>query len=315
MTVTLTDVDEGPEVFAAGGDDVSVNEGSTARATYMYIDEPEDDDVTDVSLAGTDGAFFKLTVDQDGDYEVAFKTGADFENPQDADGDNVYEFQVTATSRKTPTSDPVTGSADVKITVKDVDEPPTITGPTNPLYGPIGSKLVATYGSSDPEGATVTWSLPAGADKGKFEISSAGALTFKSQPSRTTAGDANGDFTYNVTVRASDGAKHRQQAVTVRINRPPRITGTFLAVGVTTKPIPENSTQDIGTVSAQDPDGDNNAITWALTGTDGAQMRVSDTYVFGDHAYASITFVEVPEYELASDNPYWDSDKDHVYVF
>ena len=83
---------------------------------------------------------------------------------------------------------------------------------------------------------------------------------------------------------------------------------------MTTKPIPENSTQDIGTVTANDPDGDNSAITWALTGTDGVQVRVGGTFVFGD-ATASITFVEVPEYELASDSPYWDSDKDHVYVF
>ncbi len=224
---------------------------------------------------------------------------------------------MTATSGdEEEDEDVLTGTLDVKVTVKDVDEAPTaITGPKSPLYGPIGSKLVATFGSSDPEGATVTWSLPAGADKGKFEISTAGALTFKSQPSRTTAGDANGDFVYNVTVRASDGAKHRQQAVTVRINKPPIITGTFLAVGVTTKPIPENSTQDIGTVSANDPDGDNSAITWALTGTDGVQVRVSEVYHFGGDSFASITFVEVAEYELASDSPYWDSDKDHVYVF
>ncbi|MCY4571889.1 MAG: cadherin domain-containing protein, partial [Gemmatimonadetes bacterium] len=196
------------------------------------------------------------------------------------------------------------------VTVR-INKPPVITG----TFLAVGVTTKPIPENSTQDIGTVTAKDPDGADKGKFEISSAGALTFKSQPSRTTAGDANGDFVYNVTVRASDGTKHRQQAVTVRINKPPVITGTFLAVGVTTKPIPENSTQDIGTVTAKDPDGDNNAITWALTGTDGAQMRVSGVYPFGADYAASITFVEVPEYELASDSPYWDSDKDHVYVF
>ena len=232
MTVTLLDVDEPPEIISGAGADLSVNEGSTARITFFHLSEPEDQKITGVALAGTDAALFELTVDRDGDYELSFITGADYEMPADGDADGVYEVQMTATSGdEDEDEDVLTGTLDVKVTVTDVDEPPTITGPTNPLYGPIGSKLVATYGSSDPEGATVTWSLPAGADKGKFEISSAGALTFKSQPSRTTAGDANTDFVYNVTVRASDGTKHRQQAVTVRINRPPIITGTFLAAG------------------------------------------------------------------------------------
>ena len=310
VTVTLTDVDEPPEINSGTGADPSVhseNENSTSRITYFHIQEPEGEELTDISLAGTDAAFFKLTEDQDGDQELSFKTGADYENPQDADADGVYKFQMTATSGT------LTGSLDVEVTVTDVDEAPNaITGPTNPLYGPIASKLVATYGSSDPEGGTLTWSLPAGADKGKFDISSEGALTFKSQPSRTTAGDSGSNFVYDVTVRASDGTKHRQQAVTVRINKPPIITGTFLSGGATTKPIPENSTQDIGTVSARDPEGD--TITWGVTGTDAEQVRVSGAYVF-DQAYAGFTFVEVPEYELASDSPYWDSDKDRVYVF
>ncbi len=314
VTVTLTDVDEPPHIISGAGTDLSENEGSTSRITFFHLSEPEDQEITGVALAGTDAALFELTEDQDGDYELSFITGADYEMPADGDGDGVYEVQMTATSGDADAQENVlTGTLDVEVTVTDVDEAPTaVTGPTNPLYGPIASKLVATYGSSDPEGGTLTWSLPAGADKGKFDISSAGALTFKSQPSRTTAGDSGGNFIYNVTVRASDGTKHAQQAVTVRINKPPIITGTFLGAGETTKPIPENDTQDIGTVSARDPEGD--TITWGVTGTDAVQVRVSGAYVF-DQAYAGFTFVEVPEYELASDSPYWDSDKDHVYEF
>ena len=50
-----------------------------------------------------------------------------------------------------------------------------------------------------------------GPDAGKFEISPAGALTFKAQPDFETPGDSNRDNVYEVTVVASDPAKNSDE--------------------------------------------------------------------------------------------------------
>ncbi len=64
---------------------------------------------------------------------------------------------------------------------------------------------MATYSATDPESATITWSLE-GDDAADFEISSGGELTFKSSPDYEAEADADTDNAYEVTVVASDPA-------------------------------------------------------------------------------------------------------------
>ena len=122
--------------------------------------------------------------------------------------------------------------------------PPTITGPADVVYGPIASRRVAAYSAVAGDGAAVNnWSLPAGADRDKFSISSAGVLTFKAQPDRITAGDADGNFAYQVTVRSTDGSNRTAELpVTVRVNQPPKIDE-----GIFTLTVPENTASNIAT--------------------------------------------------------------------
>ena len=89
--------------------------------------------------------------------------------------------------------------------VTDVDETPVITGDAAPNYAENGTGPVATYSATDPESATITWSLE-GDDAADFEISSGGELTFKSSPDYEAEADADTDNAYEVTVVASDPA-------------------------------------------------------------------------------------------------------------
>ena len=89
------------------------------------------------------------------------------------------------------------------IHVTDVDEAPTLTGPSEVSYDENNTAQVARYTATDPEGRTVIWSVT-GTDADDFDISN-GVLTFKSPPDYEAATDANRDNDYAVTVEASDG--------------------------------------------------------------------------------------------------------------
>ena len=58
---------------------------------------------------------------------------------------------------------------------------PVITGDAAPNYAENGTGPVATYTATDPESATITWTLE-GDDAALFDLSSGGMLTFKSSP-------------------------------------------------------------------------------------------------------------------------------------
>ena len=67
---------------------------------------------------------------------------------------------------------------------------------------------MATYSATDPESATITWSLE-GDDAADFEISAGGELTFKSSPDHEAAADADTDNTYEAST--GGGLSHRDR--------------------------------------------------------------------------------------------------------
>ena len=68
-----------------------------------------------------------------------------------------------------------------------------------------------------PDAGQATWSLPSGADAGKFMINSGGALSFRTAPNYESATDADGNNVYHVTVQASDDGMTADIAVTVTV--------------------------------------------------------------------------------------------------
>ena len=75
---------------------------------------------------------------------------------------------------------------------------------------------MATYSATDPEGATIIWSLE-GDDAALFDLSSGGVLTFGSPPDYENPADADPDNVYKVTVKASDGTNEDTLDVTVTV--------------------------------------------------------------------------------------------------
>ena len=199
VTVTVTNVDEVHTLTELSRVSSYAENGTGSVAEYIIID-PESVSPT-WSLAGADRGDFTITGGV-----LSFTNSPDFEQPADTGRNNVYQVTVRATAGSH------TIEQDVTIRVTGVDEPPTLTGPTSvPPYDENNTARVARYTATDPEGATVIWSVT-GNDDDDFTISN-GALTFKSPPDYEAADS------HTVTVQASDGTTSpATQALTITIN-------------------------------------------------------------------------------------------------
>ena len=127
----------------------------------------------------------------------------DYEQPEDANRDGVYEVTVRAANAAGFTE------LDVTLTVLDVNELHTLTGPSGVSFPTGGTGTVATYTVTDPDNATIPLTLD-GTDAASFTLS-AGALSFKSAPDYQTK------ISYEVTVTASDETHTVSRNVTVTV--------------------------------------------------------------------------------------------------
>ena len=294
VTVTVTDVNEGPEI--SGRDTLAVNENHDAvLATYTGT-EPEDTSaaITRWSLTGRDGGDF--TINADG--ELTFRTLPDYERPADANRDNVYEVTVRASDGR------VYGTYEVTVTVEAVDEAPEFQqgSRTSFSYRENGASALYTYRATDPEGADFTWSL-GGDDAGDLEITrEGGVLTFREPPDFDEPADDNSDNGYEVTVVTTDQTGHAANlpvTVTVTdVNEAPDVSATGTNTAIT---VQENHDQVLSTYTGTDPEDISAVITrWSVAGRDGGDFTVNEA--------GELTFRTPPDFERPAD-----SNRDNTY--
>jgi len=78
-----------------------------------------------------------------------------------------------------------------------------------------GTVLTAT--ASDPDGNALTFSINGGPDGALFQITPAGALSFRTPPDFEAPGDSNRNNVYEVTLAVSDGQASVTQAVQITV--------------------------------------------------------------------------------------------------
>ena len=289
IKVTITNVNEPPTV--TGRDSFSVDENNDTFSELYTFSDPEGLASTFTwSLSGTDSGDFYISLDG----ELTFRNTPNYESPADSGRNNEYLVAVRATDEEG-----LRGSLDVTITVNDVNEPPTITGDDDPSYPENGTRSVASYRATDPEGSDIIWSL-SGADAGDFDISASGVLTFQNSPDFENPDDANQDNDYLVTVQArDDGFNTASLQVVVTVTNS---SGTDEpTITTTSRPVltyQENGTGAVYTYSARDPQG--RPVSWDVTGTDSHAFEISSG--------GGLTFTNPPDFE----NP-TDSGRDNVY--
>ncbi len=167
-------------------------------------------------------------------------------------------------------------------------------------YPEKGTGLVATYTATDPERASVRWSL-GGDDAGDFTIEN-GVLRFAKTPNYESAADANMDNTYVVDVQATDETRRtKPETVTVNVTNVDE-DGTVKLSALR----PQSATAF--TASITDPDGATSNAKWqwsrsrskngAYSPIDKATSAIYtpvDDYI-GDYLRATVTYTD-PEGE------------------
>ena len=297
VTVTVTEVNEGPEI--AGTQSLAFAENTaTDRVLAIYTATDQEDPDLEIirwSVTGRDGGDFSIN----GGGELSFRNPPDHERPADSGQDNVYEVTVRASDGR------VYGAHDVTVTVEAVDEAPEFRSGSRDSFSyrentPITTRLY-TYRATDPEGAEVAWSL-SGADAGHFDIGSeTGVLTFREPPDHDDPADDDQDNEYLVTVVATDQTGHPANlpvTVTVtEVNEGPVIADTGTNTAIT---VDENHNEVLAAYAATDPEDTDATIRWSVTGRDGGDFTINEG--------GELTFRSPPDHERPAD-----SGRDNVY--
>ena len=167
-------------------------------STYDATDDEDDVATNDDkeltwSLSGNDSDKFELSESSGSNTELRFKssTAPDFESPTDSGTNNVYNVTVTVTD-----SDGMTDSRNVAVTIRNVDEPGTIT-----LSHPqpeVGARITAELTDPDDGETSVTWQWYA---VGTTEATGSGSTSATYTP---TEDDGTNSRTLRVTATYTD---------------------------------------------------------------------------------------------------------------
>ena len=148
VTVTVTNVNEGPEIRRLGNEPGSVPENQDQMqmlARYAATD-PEDTSaqITLWSTSGTDGGDF--TINENG--ELKFRNTPDYERPADSNRDNIYEVTVRASDGRYYG----TFAETEMVAVTNVNEAPTITTKSRSEFTQRenATSVLYTYRATEP---------------------------------------------------------------------------------------------------------------------------------------------------------------------
>ena len=181
------------------GENVPVAFGNVLVATELVrpignpVEATDEDTVADreltYSLGGPDAASFSI-IRASGQLQTKAVLDKEMED--------TYTVTVTAT-------DSLSASSTITVTIKvdNVDEMPKLEGEAPEEYAENGTRAVANFRATDPEGESITWTL-GGEDIATFSIEN-GVLRFKKSPDYEAPANAAPDNTYAVTIQASDG--------------------------------------------------------------------------------------------------------------
>ena len=181
--------------------DMGIGDPVAATDVATAANGTETPETLTYTLGGADAASFSIAR---GTGQLSTKADLDYETKRS------YTVTVTATD---PGGLSATAKATIKVTA--VDEDPELSGEAPEEYAENGRTPVATFTASDPERATITWSLT-GDDAEDFTIVG-GVLRFDSTPDYETPADTGGNNTYVVTVTASDGTNSDTEHVEIEV--------------------------------------------------------------------------------------------------
>ena len=301
LSVTVTDELEAP-TFTSATDSATASENSTAVFYTVSTDNPaadDDGDSVSYSLEADVGDNNLFTIVQSTG-AISFINAPDYENYEGTGADGTYNVTITASDGS------LSSTLELAVTVTDVNEAPAFASASASTTAPENSTdAFYTAAASDPENASLSYSLVDGApDNSFFSITTSGELRFlEAQDREAAANDANTDYTYEVQITASDGTYSTETALSLsvtleNVNEAPTVTNTVTAISV----VEDTNSSPVSfqyTITASDPEND--SLVYSISGTDAAAFDV-------DPSTGLITFKDGvsgtpydPNYEYPSD--------------
>ena len=284
----------------------SVNEGPSGTEVVGTVTATDADsrsnfgDQLNYILLGTDAAKFKI--DQKTG-QIMTMVRLNFEAAAAADDNCAEQNSCVVTVRATDSAGAATDATaggdipddmEVTIAIKDVNEKPTFTAPTDAnlrtaIDSPEGQTDLTTttnvaaenvtYEATDEDDGDTGILVLEGLDKDMFELSATGVLSFTSRPDYENPMDEGEDNRYNVIVRATDGTLHADRMIVVNVtdvNEGPDLTrGGLFVSGRSSSEYAENGMDAVGTYTASGSDAA--SARWSVGGDDASHFRVDPT--------------------------------------
>jgi len=284
--ITVTNLNDNNPAFVDLPESAEVTNGQSDVFDIATSDADGDD--VSVSTLGTDGGLFTVSDTN----SLSFISSPDYSDPKDADGDNIYKINLQATD-----GERITTSNEISITVLEVNNPPTINNLDSSYSLDETTIDVVTVDASDPEGASLIFTL-SGEDAEAFTFNNSATLSFLSPSDYENPADSDKNNIYNINVNVSDGFNTVSQALSISINEIPEAP-EFLNLSENFQH--EENNRVIGVIEVVDPEGDDFSLQFG--GTD------ADQFTFNQNT-RNLQFRTLgePNYE----NP-TDADGDNIY--
>ena len=272
VSVTINTVNTAPVIPAQAFNLVENNPVANTSVGFVQFTDQESNPLYNWAIvSGNEAGLFKINAFT-GEISLTGAGAADFESATKA-----YTLGVQGND-----SAPVPLSSNiglVTINVTDVnDVAPVISSAATATAAENTLPATVVYQASstdvDTTGQTATYIL-GGADAALFDLTAAGALTFKVAPNFEAPADAGANNVYDVTVTPTDGTNAGvAAAVAITVTDVNDVAPVFGAIA-TPFTVAENTTA-VATVAATDADASAafKVVTYSLTGADAAKFAV-----------------------------------------
>ena len=266
---------ENTAVDSAVGDPVTATDADSDALTYSLSSASEY-----FSLHGETG---QLQVTKLLDYEVATT--------------RTHTLTVNVTDGRDIHGDvdnTIDDTAAVTVTIEDVNEGFTVSGPDHISREENTTGVLATFTAIDPEGSPLAWSLE-GVDSGAMRINARGELSFNVPPDYDQPADMQRANLYHIEVIAEDELNKSVLPVTIQVTN---VDEAPVLSGEAHVTLEENSGVFVGCYGAADPE--RAEVTWkALSGLDGTKFELIDGT---DPCTRELRFKEPPDFDARADS-------------
>ena len=240
---------------ASTSEDTSVNINVLLNDSYLTS--------APISVSAGNGSNGTTTLAESSPEQIIYSPNTDY------NGTDTFTYTITQGDK--------TSSADVIVTIGEVNDAPSINSAST-ISIAENQTMVTTISIADPDSGDVLTLSLIGADAESFDLSTDNVLTFLTAPDYETKSS------YSITLSLTDGTETVTKDITVTVTNVNDVAPVFTSEA--TFSAAENQTA-IETASAKDADGD--SITFTVSGT---ELAITSAGV--------LTFVSTPDYETKS---------------